>query len=151
MTYYIGYDIYHKEKKALKRFEGRVVSGLFVSDCNHYMKIEIENTDSVIFVTAGDCCSESWFADVIDADEFIGGTLGENPLEAAEGFGDPNDGRCRQDEDAIYGFNLVSDKGLCKVAFRCSSNGYYGGTIELYEKDDLKGTNWIQIKNEWPA
>ena len=39
----------------------------------------------------------------------------------------------------------------CKVAFRCSSNGYYGGGIELYEKDDLKGTSWINIENEWSA
>lgn len=142
---------YCEEKLALLDFKGQIVTGLFVSDCNHYMKIEIENTDSVIFVTYGDCCSEAWFSDVLDADEFVGGTLGENPLESAEGFGDPEDGRCRQDEDTIYGFNLISNKGICRVAFRCSSNGYYGGDMELYRRGEELDVNWIKIENEWSA
>ena len=142
---------YENEISALLSFKGKKVTGLFVSGCDHYMKIEIENTDSVIFVTDEDCCSETWFADVLDADEFVGGILGENPLEPTEGFGDPEDGRCRQDEDAIYGFNLISNKGMCKVAFRCSSNGYYGGDMRICHKEYGFDPVWIRIENEWSA
>lgn len=41
----------------------------------------------------------------------------------------PQDGqeRSRQEEDRVYGYALTTERGTITLAFRNSSNGYYGG------------------------
>jgi len=86
---------------------------------------------SLTIDTDGDCCSESWFADIISPQLLIGA-----PVTSAEEIPLPkqlknsqydNQSRTRQEEDRIYCIQIETTKGVCDIIFRNSSNGYYGG------------------------
>jgi hypothetical protein len=62
----------------------------------------------------------------------------------------PNDGRTRQEEDAAYGYEITTTKGVVSLAFRNSSNGYYGGWAEAISAKP--NTEWHEITtNDWRA
>jgi hypothetical protein len=62
----------------------------------------------------------------------------------------PEDGRTRQEFDAIYGVKLTTSQGAPTFVFRNSSNGYYGGWACL--GTDGGGYAWREIDGpEWRA
>lgn len=82
----------------------------------------------LVYVCSGDCCSETWFSEILNLDFLIGNKIIEvKELDLPEYV----DGNCRQDYDKFYGFRLATKDGHCTIAFRNSSNGYYGGSCSL--------------------
>lgn len=77
----------------------------------------------------GDCCSESWFADVFDAGNLIGHTV-ERIADSKREYS-ADDGRCRQEVDSVYAYDIVTEAGACTIVYRNSSNGYYGGDLSM--------------------
>lgn len=117
-----------------------------------------EAEGSLVFVTNagifeyevdGDCCSESWFADVTGVDALIGGTVAsveEVPMpEPGE------DGRSRQESDEAYGCKITTDKGHADVVFRNSSNGYYGGHCNSAKQLEELPQACTPISDDWRA
>lgn len=105
---------------------GKTVLAMKVAD--EYLIITTE-TDKLKYAVSGDCCSESWFADIAGLRSIVG-----KPVTAIK---EPDlsqyncdDGRGRQEEETVYGLNIHSDDSFCTVIFRNSSNGYYGGWME---------------------
>ena len=105
------------------------------------------NDGNIIWSTVGDCCSTSWWADGYDLNALRDATV-LNIKELA--YYDPGeDGRNRQDEDIVYGFCIGTTKGAAYLAFRNSSNGYYGGWAEEGGYTDDK---WrLLAENDWSA
>lgn len=95
----------------------------------------------------GDCCSETWFSDIIGFDALIGSPV--MSVSAMEGGREDEGPRCRQDVDSIYGIKIVTQKGHCDIMFRNSSNGYYGGDCSPAEFKGLRG--FKQITGDWEA
>lgn len=98
----------------------------------------------------GDCCSTTWFADIVGADAL----WGREVIDAVEipmpEWVDVNDGRTRQEEDKAYGVAIRTDRGTCEVIYRNSSNGYYGGwaRVEVGAMPD----GWTEIRaDDWHA
>lgn len=81
----------------------------------------------------GDCCSESWVNHVNDIANLIGGAVTQ--VEEFDFYSmlgaEPEP--TRQDSDDVLFHRIHTDKGVCVIEFRNSSNGYYGGS---FEKDD---------------
>lgn len=113
----------------------------------------------------GDCCSESWLADVVGVDAL----LGERVLEAGSvdlpehltSALDANDEpRSRQSIDKVYGFEIKTAKGVCTLAMRNSSNGYYGGSMDfggfvdpdtIQDRTLERWDQWRMITEDWSA
>jgi hypothetical protein len=144
--------------RGLKLLVGLTINKIEVDDDGQSYLRFWTNSGMMTYQADGDCCSESWFADMIGVQALIGGTVAavaELPL--------PNynvdDGRGRQDSDQAYGYQIITDKGSCDVIFRNSSNGYYGGDIFLMTEDQLNGHNgynliphtWVDIAEDWSA
>jgi hypothetical protein len=117
----------------------------------------------VTFEVFGDCCSRSYFHDFIGVEKL----LVNGPVVAAEQVrllpGDPGhpDPAPLQDREAqavlealsppqdsyedcvrVYGFRFTTEHPVwgeqsSVIAFRNSSNGYYGGWMEVAEKPDI--------------
>jgi hypothetical protein len=102
---------------------GKTVNHLLVSADESQLVFETDGGD-VILDTEGDCCSETWFADVLGFDALIG-----SPVESVyePELSDTDDGRTRQESDRFYGYKITTAKGVCDIIYRNSSNGYYGG------------------------
>lgn len=79
----------------------------------------------------GDCCSETWFSDVYNFSALINSlVLSVEKIDLTDY--NTEDGRSRQAEDQVYGVKLTTSKGSTTIAFRNSSNGYYGGNLSTF-------------------
>src|SRR5689334_11489147 len=115
----------------MKEIIGKKIVGLQVSDGERCLSF-VATDGRVTYHAVGDCCSESWFADIIGVQALIGGTvISVDEVDLPQP--DPSDGRSRQESDSLYGYKITTDKGFVDIAFRCSSNGYYGGWLEPCE------------------
>lgn len=144
----------------MKELLGLVVNSISVNDGESVLKFSTDQGDK-FFVAYGDCCSESWFADIIIDRDFKGQRVVEViELELPEFVQKliESDGRTRQEYDAVYGFKikLKDDKSWLQnsieIIFRNSSNGYYGGWVE-YSETFPKGAegNFKEITKNWTA
>lgn len=95
----------------------------------------------VVWATDADCCSETWFADVINLAALIDHPITAASLEWLDE--DPDDGsRSRQECDEVQALTLTTTAGDCRIEFRNSSNGYYGGSIYLVDSGDSLAGFW---------
>lgn len=110
----------------LKDLVDRKVLKLFVGPREHSVYFELDNGKILCADTEADCCSETWFADIVGVQSLIGGEVRsvEN-LEVPDG----DDSRTRQEYDRFYGFKITTVYGHCDFIYRNSSNGYYSGWL----------------------
>ena len=102
----------------------------------------------IAYETYGDCCSETWFADITGVSALLGGTVQTADEVSMDGY-NVEDGRTRQDFDEAYGVKLTTDKGYSDIVFRNSSNGCYGGSIGLLRHEMPDGMT--AITDDWHA
>jgi hypothetical protein len=90
----------------------------------------VTDQGNVDYVCYGDCCSESWVNHIADLDVLIGQKVEE--VEEIDLFSllgaEPEP--TKQEVDKVMFHRVRTDKGVCVIEFRNSSNGYYGGTFE---------------------
>lgn len=130
----------------MQELVGRTINRVFVSEDEEFLKFETD-VGLITFHACGDCCSESWFADILGIDALLDGkvrSVDEIPLPNYN----LNDGRCRQDVDEVYGYCIRTNHGSAVIAFRNSSNGYYGGSVE--RSRELPNI-WSEITKDWSA
>lgn len=102
------------------------------------------------FETEGDCCSETWFADINNPQALLSGGFGY--IYKIEDFElpDPEDGRSRQESDQVMGVRLTTHAGVCEILYRNSSNGHYGGSISrVFVPESIEG--WVAVTEDWRA
>lgn len=137
----------------MKDFEslvGRKVMALLVSKDQGDLVYVCDDGTFHLWETVGDCCSESWFADVVGTHALFGReviSVDEVPLPE---WVNVDDGRTRQESDAAYGYRITTDGGQCDIIFRNSSNGYYGGWARFLEVP-VAPTDYIEIRDDWSA
>lgn len=139
----------------ISAIEGLTPTKAFVSNGEDVLVlICAPNSKRVTIALAGDCCSESWWADITGFDALRGHmvTKAEEVVMPA-----PEDGRSRQDEDEAYSVVLTTTGGRCEMVFRNSSNGYYGGWIESVRVDSHDESQadtfagYREITSDWSA
>lgn len=128
---------------------GTTVKELWISnDGEHEARIATDG-GTLCLPTEGECCSESWWADAFGVKQMLGAKV-----TAAEWIEmpTPKDGRTRQEEDEAYGLRVTTDKGVCDLVFRNSSNGYYGGwSSPSWEPDGTMVADFRLITEDWSA
>ena len=104
---------------------GREITGVYVSDDKLLLKLEFKTGNDAMYSAEGDCCSSSW----IESVSFL--SLGK--VRAVE-FIDADQVDHDQDEVIeVYGVKILfsHEPGELLIEFRNSSNGYYGGWLEM--------------------
>ena len=131
----------------MKELIGKKITGLRI---NEYQNVLVFDTDqgAVGYETNGDCCSETWFADITGVSALIGGSVATVEEVSMDGY-NVEDGRARQQYDEAYGYKLTTDKGYVDIVFRNSSNGYYGGSIDPLRGEPPEGME--SIGDDWHA
>lgn len=112
----------------MKELVGKRIHRILIEDGEQRIRFETDG-GPVTYITEGDCCSETWFADILNPQALLGAQV--RSVEILETVYLPDDERSRQDMDRAYGIKLTTDKGTVTLVYRNSSNGYYGGTIYL--------------------
>ena len=127
---------------------GHRIREIWLSDDQHYLRFAADG-QNFNYEAIGDCCSESWFADLVNVPAMIGGKV-----LAVEEIAMPqtdDTSRTRQEYDKVYGYKIATDRGVGKVIFRCSSNGYYGGWIATASDDAIMNQSMFQIHDDYSA
>lgn len=144
----------------ISRLVGLKVMSIWVSKSEDELAFVCKNAAGedvgVLLETYADCCSETWFADIVGAEALIGATIVKTERIDMSSLGyNVEDGRGRQDCDQAYGIKITSSKGWGDIVYRNSSNGYYGGDSSE-EWFDAKGfpspqdfAQWSQITSDW--
>jgi hypothetical protein len=129
---------------------GLRINAIFVSPGEHSLYLVTDRSgDAPILAlyTEGDCCSESWWADVTGVMQLLFAQVARVEDIEVEA---PEDGRGRQESDEAYGLRITTDQGAADLVFRNSSNGYYGGWCtpdwSMSVPDDAK-----RITRDWRA
>lgn len=134
--------------QTMKELIGKTIVSIYVNDDQSELVFET-NEGQIRYVTDADCCSETWFADLIGVEAIINQEiLSVEDLEIPESLQD--DSRSRQDSDSYYGVKLTTIKGYCDIVYRNSSNGYYSGDAGYY-KEPIDISSWKQITEDWSA
>lgn len=120
---------------------GRKLVGVEVINDKTVLAFRFEDGD-VFYDCTGDCCSSSWIEHIELPNDIAGAeivSVGEPPvidatdddaknpkIEGASEY-DPREHECLQVYQTVFG----TTKGEIAVEYRNSSNGYYGGSLEL--------------------
>lgn len=132
---------------------GKKILKIFISES--HLKFETDK-DNVCFYVEGDCCSHSYFHDFIGVEKLLknGAVKSFRELNNNEFPKEIENEDKREDDDdsiKIYGYEIVTEDPqfgdvTSVLAFRNSSNGYYGGSMEKCESvpDDIP-----EIKSDW--
>ncbi|OBJ40261.1 hypothetical protein A5630_25255 [Mycolicibacterium mucogenicum] len=122
---------------------GKKVLGVYISE--EYLVLETDQ-GRVAFDVEGDCCSYSYFYDIVGADKLIanGPIVEVNELDLSEQNHDAN-----YESIAVYGYEFVSEHPVwgeqtTVVSFRNASNGYYGGWMQMVHSPDRLNVNELQ-------
>lgn len=129
---------------------GLIVEHISVSEGEDYLLFETgyQGKNLVLFHLDGDCCSETWFADIVGVENLLGEiVMGVEILDLPP----PEDERTRQDVDEAYGVKLKTRKGYVDIVYRNSSNGYYGGEAYLVQPGEAKMRKFNPITEDWTA
>ena len=124
---------------------GHRLLGLRVDPGEHNLQITTD-AGSVLLETEGDCCSETWWADLVGVATALGQEI--TAVEWVD-MPEPTDDRSRQESDVAYGIRVSTTGGVLDLIFRNSSNGYYGGTCNVCAPVDASG--WREITEDWQA
>jgi len=131
----------------MKDLIGKKILKLYVSSENQDFIKFVTDDKTYIYEAIGDCCSETWFADILGVDSLLNGVvMSVQDIELDSIEGDP---RSRQDYDEIYSIKIVTDKGHADIIFRNSSNGYYTGWYFLCKK--APECEFTEITDDWSA
>lgn len=145
----------------MKELVGKKIQGVFV---NEDQSLLVFHTDQGVMAyrAKGDCCSETWFADITGAKDISGSV---NVVEKVEELLMPDcvaklyaeDGRTRQEYDQVYGYRITAAKwphAQMDIVYRNSSNGYYGGWCDWVDaptEDEMDTPLTAIVTNEWRA
>ena len=117
----------------MKELIGKKITGLRINEDQSVLAFDTDQ-GVIAYDALGDCCSETWFADITGVSALLGGTVQTAVEVSMDGY-NVEDGRTRQEWDEAYGVKLTTEKGYADFVFRNSSNGYYGGSIELLKRE----------------
>lgn len=132
----------------MNELKGKTISRVLIAPDQG--EIVFDTTDGPIsFGVEGDCCSESWFSDIYNGDALLGTVASAEEIEMPDY--NVEDGRTRQDVDSVYGYRITTDKGAATIAFRNSSNGYYGGYLKHPRVGSPAPETYLEIKGDWKA
>ncbi len=140
---------------------GKVITAIFIADDREAIKFVLNDGMSNSEIVArcdGDCCSHTWIEDLINPEAAIGSEVLKAEDIALPGeFCNPTKTDNYEDEMKFYGFAIETAKGRFTIAYRNSSNGYYGGSLEwpntgyyyggVFDQNVSK-QNWQEVKGD---
>ena len=108
---------------------GRTITRVMITSDKKALRFHVDGAEPVVVKVDGDCCSDTWIESLDAPENLFGTVLSIKDIEMPD-LGTPEEYECI----AYYGCRIVTDKGVCVIDYRNSSNGYYGGN--LYWPDD---------------
>lgn len=118
----------------MDKLVGRVINGIFINEEKTgivFGNSEYDDGDSTCLYAFGDCCSRSWIEHV-SIPKVSYGNFGTVVVVEQIDMSELNSENDEEfDYIKVYGYKIITDRGEIFIELRNSSNGYYGGSLEL--------------------
>lgn len=136
----------------MKELVGKTIKRILINSSDEILAFDTD-VGIIAYETEGDCCSSTWFESVTGVEALLGQSPIENesidlpaPTEERKYTEDKHYWEEMQD----YGQKLKTQKGIVDIVYRNSSNGYYGGNINLLSSPpDV--SDYKEITDDWTA
>lgn len=109
---------------------GQTITAVALADDREAIKFALADGREIIARCDADCCSSTWIEDVIDPAAALGTVTKAEDIALPDEWQVATKTGKDEEEMAYYGFAIETEKGRCTIAYRNSSNGYYGGSLE---------------------
>lgn len=114
----------------IERILGRTITKVETNADHYVFRFTFETGDPIELYVYGDCCSQSWVEHITGAAALVGASIigvEEKDLGAAPAT--------YQEYDQKYSTILkLSNAQQFEIEYRNSSNGYYGGSIDIEDR-----------------
>lgn len=132
---------------------GKTITNIFLAADKGAIKFVLSDGSEVIARCDGDCCSQTWIEDVINPEFAIGAeVMKAEDIDLPEEFCTKTKTDYYEEEMQYYGFLIETSKGRFTLAYRNSSNGYYGGSLVWWPGDEewrfYGGVHGQNVSNE---
>jgi hypothetical protein len=145
-----------------EKLVGKKVESIMISSTSTSLLFSCDDGKMMLFEAEGDCCSASWFADIINPSCLLGRVItGVSDISMNDVVRDlsrlrahivTDDNRTVHDVLQYCANRLFTDAGYCDIIYRNDSNGYYGGFVRSPEEfEGIDTTHWKQIYDDWSA
>lgn len=128
-------------------FGGTIVAIHLASD-REAIKFTLADGREVVARCDGDCCSHTWIEDVFDPEAALGEVTKAEDIDLPAEWQTKTKTDNYEEEMAYYGFAIETPKGRCTIAYRNSSNGYYGGNLSWPGGYFYGGVHGQNVSNE---
>lgn len=109
---------------------GKIIKAIELTEDRCAIRFVLEDGTTIVARCYADCCSSTWIEDVINVDAALGSpVLNAEDIELPEPFCKPTRHNIDEEEMQYYGFAVETANGRMTIAYRNSSNGYYGGSL----------------------
>jgi hypothetical protein len=108
---------------------GKTITALQMSGDQGALRFVLADGE-VVARADGDCCSHTWIEDVeLPALGFPATVLAVEDIDLPKEMQVKTKTGHDEEEMAYYGCKITTDRGDLVIAYRNSSNGYYGGSL----------------------
>jgi hypothetical protein len=108
---------------------GKVITAIWLAEDRAAIRFDVSD-GPLVARAEGDCCSHTWIEDVLDPAAIIGSeVLRVVDLDLPDQLRQPTKTAHYEEEMQFYGLAIETENGRCTIAYRNSSNGYYGGSL----------------------
>lgn len=131
----------------MNELENQTINEIWMNLENNTIIFELNNGNKLAYQTEGECCSASWFNDLIG----VSGLIGQK-ITLVRDVMSPKESTKQERDDVIefYGIELYTDLGVSTIIYRNESNGYYGGWCEKIDSVEIT-ENFRRITEDWAA
>lgn len=121
----------------MKELIGQWIEAIIINDSCTCLQFVTKDGETITYEVFGECCSHSWFNDILGVDNILPSlivdvqeiSLEEIGLDFSQEIAEKVFHIPDEDQDyiQIYGYKIITTRGICDIIFRNESNGYYGG------------------------
>lgn len=132
----------------MKNFVGKRVLEIRINQVGDQLALLTDQDETLWVVATSDCCSESFFNDVLGIRNLIGEEI--TKVEERELPHLTYDDPVTDDRTLFYSLVISTRIGYCDIIFRNESNGYYTGSF-AYEPwtRDRNIETWTILKSDF--
>lgn len=135
-----------------RELTGKTVTKVEVGEDGEFLRFTLNDGSQPTFFAYGDCCSHTWVQEVRGVTSLLNREVRRIEIKTTKNLPSRNDGKDMDDDDwewgedcvQEYGYTFYTDAGYFDIVYRNSSNGYYGGSLDLFNEDSL----WLDTPDE---
>lgn len=111
----------------------RILTGFEIDKDRAQITFMFTEGEPLVLKTSGDCCSATWIESVDDPEALKGRVLDVQEIPMPDLGNIATEHRESVEEVQYYGLKVTTENGRAVIDYRNDSNGYYGGSLEIYK------------------